>query len=258
MQALDVPVLQMVEPPVEVVKFFSKSLPVVAEQVIEVPNFPLPDGYLQRVVPPEQQMAEQLVDVPTVHWGRVLLQLPSRSSLMQFRVVALLEEVFKVFPKVEVLRSVLWSRASIMVYTRGTAHRSELWNRPHTFLSLVVVVTKIFSRNRFQLRFLDLNMSMEVFGQGSRARRGGSSSCWRTGFNNRLVDAGLLDRSSLGVTLLGEMASLSQHRPSSTLAVTFAARRHTVGASSLEITCGSPPDSFPPAVKLSTWWRGRE
>ena len=57
----------MVEPPVEVVKFFSKSLPVVAEQVIEVPNFPLPDGYPQRVVPPEQQMAEQLVDVPTVH-----------------------------------------------------------------------------------------------------------------------------------------------------------------------------------------------
>ena len=66
-QALDLPVLQVVEPPVGVVKFFSKSLAVVAEQVIEVPKLPLPDGYSQRVVPPEPQMAQQLVDVPTVH-----------------------------------------------------------------------------------------------------------------------------------------------------------------------------------------------
>ena len=66
-QALNVPVLQMVEQPVEVVSFFRNSLPLVAEQVIEVPKLPLLDGYLQRVVPPEPLMAEQLVDVPTVH-----------------------------------------------------------------------------------------------------------------------------------------------------------------------------------------------
>ena len=44
--ALDVPVLQMVEQPAEVVSFFRNSLPLVAEQVIEVPKLALPDGFL--------------------------------------------------------------------------------------------------------------------------------------------------------------------------------------------------------------------
>ena len=63
--ALDVPVLQMVEQPVEVVSFFRNSLPLVAEQVIEVPKFALPDGFLLRSFPLEPQLAEQLVEVPT-------------------------------------------------------------------------------------------------------------------------------------------------------------------------------------------------
>ena len=62
--ALDVPVLQMVEQPVEVVSFFRNSLPLVAEQVIEVPKLAFPDGFLLRSFPLEQQLAEQLVDVP--------------------------------------------------------------------------------------------------------------------------------------------------------------------------------------------------
>ena len=56
--ALDVPVLQMVEQPVEVVSFFRNSLPLVAEQVIEVPKFALPDGFLLRSFPLEPQLAE--------------------------------------------------------------------------------------------------------------------------------------------------------------------------------------------------------
>ena len=59
--ALVAPVLQMVGQPVEVASFFSTLVPVVAEQVIEVPKISL-----QRAVLIEPQMAEQLVDVPTV------------------------------------------------------------------------------------------------------------------------------------------------------------------------------------------------
>ena len=65
-QALDVRVLQMVEQPVEVLSFLHSSLPVVAEQVIEVPILlSLPVCAVHRVVPLEPQMAEQLVEVPT-------------------------------------------------------------------------------------------------------------------------------------------------------------------------------------------------
>ena len=55
--ALDVSVPQMVDPAAEVVRFFV-SLPVVAEQVIEVP---IP----QRALLGAPQLAEQLVEVPT-------------------------------------------------------------------------------------------------------------------------------------------------------------------------------------------------
>ena len=61
--ALDAPVPQMVDPAAEVVRFFA-SLPVVAEQVIEVPTVsedPIPQRALLRA----PQLAEQLVDVPT-------------------------------------------------------------------------------------------------------------------------------------------------------------------------------------------------
>ena len=73
-QALAVPVLQMVEQHVEVLSFLRSSLPAVAEQVIEVPALSLPVCAVQRVVPLEPQMAEQLVEVPTVLSVAVLQQ----------------------------------------------------------------------------------------------------------------------------------------------------------------------------------------
>ena len=66
LQALDVPVLQLVEQPVEVATFFRLSLPAVAEQVIDVPKLALPSCAVQRAALPEPQLVEQLVEVPTV------------------------------------------------------------------------------------------------------------------------------------------------------------------------------------------------
>ena len=65
-QIPDVPVLQMVEQPVEVDTFFRLSLPAVAEQVIEVPKLALPGRAVPRAALSEPQLVEQLVDVPTV------------------------------------------------------------------------------------------------------------------------------------------------------------------------------------------------
>ena len=65
-QALDVPVLQMVEQPVEVDSFFRNFVPAVAEQVIEVPKLALLVRAVQRAALPEPQLVEQLVEVPTV------------------------------------------------------------------------------------------------------------------------------------------------------------------------------------------------
>ena len=64
--ALDVPVLQMVEQPVEVDTFFRLSLPAVVEQVIDVPKLALPGRAVQRAALSEPQLVEQLVEVPTV------------------------------------------------------------------------------------------------------------------------------------------------------------------------------------------------
>ena len=74
MQALAVPVLQMVEQHVEVLSFLHSSLPAVAEQVIEVPALSLPVCAVQRVVPLEPQMAEQMEEVPTALSVAVLQQ----------------------------------------------------------------------------------------------------------------------------------------------------------------------------------------
>ena len=65
-QALDVPVLQMVEQTMEVDSFFRIFVPAVAEQVIEVPKLALPVCAVQRAALPEPQLVEQLVEVPTV------------------------------------------------------------------------------------------------------------------------------------------------------------------------------------------------
>ena len=61
---LDAPVPQMVDQAAEVVRFFV-SLPVVAEQVIEVPTIILEDPIPQRALLRAPQLAEQLVEVPT-------------------------------------------------------------------------------------------------------------------------------------------------------------------------------------------------
>ena len=55
----------MVEQHVEVLSFLAASLPAVPEQVIEVPILSLPVCAVQRAVPLEPQMAEQLLEVPT-------------------------------------------------------------------------------------------------------------------------------------------------------------------------------------------------
>ena len=81
-QALAVPVLQMVEQHVEVLSFLSSCLLAVAEQVIEVPALSLPVCAVQRVVPLEPQMAEQLVEVPTV-LSPAVLQVLSYALLQQ-------------------------------------------------------------------------------------------------------------------------------------------------------------------------------
>ena len=62
--ALDVPVPQMVDQPVDILKIIAMLSPAVEEQVIDVPKI-IQDPTPQRLVPSEpQQLAEQLVDVP--------------------------------------------------------------------------------------------------------------------------------------------------------------------------------------------------
>ena len=64
---LDAPVPQMVDQAAEVVRFFV-SLPVVAEQVIEVPTIILEDPIPQRALLRAPQLAEQLVGSADDSW----------------------------------------------------------------------------------------------------------------------------------------------------------------------------------------------
>ena len=65
-QLLDLPVPQMVDQPVDILKIIAMLLPAVDEQVIDVPKI-IQDSTPQRLKPPEpQQLVEQLVEVPTV------------------------------------------------------------------------------------------------------------------------------------------------------------------------------------------------
>ena len=64
-QALDAPVLQMVEQLPDVHLFFATCLPVVAEQVIDVPKIIL-ENIPSRRLCRDTQLAEQLVEVPTI------------------------------------------------------------------------------------------------------------------------------------------------------------------------------------------------
>ena len=79
--ALDVPVLQMVEQPVEVDTFFRLSLPAVVEQVIDVPKLALPGCAVQRAALSEPQLVEQLVEVPTVLSYSLLLQRTAEQTI---------------------------------------------------------------------------------------------------------------------------------------------------------------------------------
>ena len=102
-QALDVPVLQMVEQPVEVDSFFRNFVPAVAEQVIEVPKLALPVHAVQRAALSEPQLVEQLVEVPTVLSCSLLQQRTAEQIVdtLQFLmvVVEVLGEVFQASPK---------------------------------------------------------------------------------------------------------------------------------------------------------------
>ena len=69
---VDVPVPQRVDQSAEVVKFFV-TLPVVAEQVVEVPTIILGDTIPQRAPLRAPQLAEQLVEVPLPAWMRLAL-----------------------------------------------------------------------------------------------------------------------------------------------------------------------------------------
>ena len=64
-QALDAPVLQMVEQLPDVHRFFASCLPVVADQVIDVPKIIL-ENIPSRRLCREPQLAGQLVEVPTI------------------------------------------------------------------------------------------------------------------------------------------------------------------------------------------------
>ena len=84
---LDVLVPQMGEQLPNVVQFFSAQLPVVAEPVVEVPKILLHEVPLRRLCR-ETQLAEQLVEVPTVlSYLRSSSLLSSRPLTFQFRVV---------------------------------------------------------------------------------------------------------------------------------------------------------------------------
>ena len=90
-QALDVPVLQMVEQPVDVDSFFRISVPAVDEQVIEVPKLALPVRAVQRAALSEPQLVEQLVEVPTV-LSYSLLQQRTAEQIFDIPVPVVLEE----------------------------------------------------------------------------------------------------------------------------------------------------------------------
>ena len=73
---LDVPVPQMVDQPVDILKIIAKLSPAVYEQVIDVPKI-IQDSTPQRLKPPEpQQLVEQLVEVPVPPVREVMIVAP--------------------------------------------------------------------------------------------------------------------------------------------------------------------------------------
>ena len=133
---IDAPVPQMVDQSAEVVRFFA-SLPVVAEQVIEVPTIILEDPIPQRALLRAPQLAEQLVEVPTI-----LYFLKQRIS----------EQI----DDNPVPHGGRGASGGLQGFLPGHSSLNGLRTRLLTFQLRAVVsgVFKVFSQNRVQLRLL--------------------------------------------------------------------------------------------------------
>ena len=120
-QILDALVPQMVEQLPDVLRFFDALIPV-PEQIIEVPKIILED-IPPRISVREPQLAEQLVEVPTIVSYSSLQRNMEQNVDLQFLVVEGEVLVFKVFfpdrvqqrcfPLKNVFLSGMWSRSSI-------------------------------------------------------------------------------------------------------------------------------------------------
>ena len=132
--SLDAPVLQMVDPLIDVLGYFGTLVPDVAEQFIEVPRFLLRMG---------------TCSAPR-SWRRNWLSQPflfssSRSSTIRFRVVVFLDmEVFKIFFQNKVLLRLV---EQIIVF-------------PLQFVVRVVEVLKVYAQDRIQQRFAEQNADL--------------------------------------------------------------------------------------------------
>ena len=168
-QALDVPVLQMVEQPVDVHSFFRISVPAVAEQVIEVPKLALPSCAVQRATRSEPQLVEQLVEVPTVLSYSLLQQRTAEQTVdtpvphgrgggarggLQARDRA--QQRF-----LELFMSTL---LLVVVFTASPRDRAQQrFLELFTSTLLLVEVFTASHRDRAQQRFMELNMLTLLF-----------------------------------------------------------------------------------------------
>ena len=164
-QALDVPVLQMVEQHVEVLSFLRSSLPAVPEHVIEVPILSLPVCAVLRAVLLEPQMVEQLVEVPTPFY---IFEQNADIPVPRGVVLVL---VFKVFPQNRVQQRLSRSRSltflstveAFVAFSQDRVQQRRL-RRSLTFLPVEVLT--VFSPDRvpqrLPLRMLNFRL-VEVF-----------------------------------------------------------------------------------------------
>ena len=179
--SLDVPALQMVEQPVEVDTFFRLCLPAVVEQVIEVPKLALPVCAVQRAALSEPQLVEQLVEVRTV-LSYSLLQQQTAEQIIDFPVPgrgggargglqglpqgqgstasAGEQTIVDDRPEDRVPQRLPLSRLLLLLLVEVLAVFSQV--RPQQLLvpSRLPTFLVVFSPNRFQRRFLELNMVM--------------------------------------------------------------------------------------------------
>ena len=116
--ALDVPVPQMADQLPDIEQFF-RALSPDPEQVIEVPKI-LPLDVPMRAALRDTQLAEQLVEVPTIVSYSWLQLRRSRTSTFQFLVVEGETLVFKVFSL---------NRVQLQHFLLQNAFLSGLWSR---------------------------------------------------------------------------------------------------------------------------------